>query len=216
MALIKAREKKALSENEFIGKLLILPGLLYDASYLLLRFLIFYTAPMAFLAIIVFMLFGVWLHIGKDTTAVSNAIIAMLVGLSALGFSWAEAESPEGRDYLWLMAASKQLMHSTISLILATGFKFTLRSIPPEGFLPFDGALLRTFLWLIMAALFAQAMLVATLPILKFHIMLFKSATYLPGLSLMRTHLPNAHGRVADWLQKHRGGQEGKSQGASA
>jgi hypothetical protein len=189
--------------GRWIGLAAIVPGMLYDFAFLTLQKALRYVIPLAFLGIFLFLLFMVWLDMDQDTSATSNTVTVMLVTLSALGFTWASAIDRADPDYPPLMIISKQLMHSALLLILATGFKYALRSIPGIGFLPLDGTALRSCLWLIMAGLFTQSMLEAGMPLLKLYNLIVGKGAYLPGTALLKSHLPKAHDRFSDWLRRH-------------
>ncbi len=190
------------------GLLLLIPAVSYDLLYLVLRMVLQYLAPAVSMLIAAALLFGVWLNLERDSSASSNTVTAMLVTLSALGFTWASAIDRENRNYPAIMAMSKQLMHSGIALILATGAKFALMNFPPVGSLPLDGKTLRFILWLVMSSLFIQALLEAALPILQFNSLLSRELSYLPGLSLLRKHLPEPHARATVWLRRSGSGRD--------
>ncbi len=189
--------------SRWIDLFAIVPGVLYDFTFLALQRTLRYVIPLAFMGIFLFLLFMVWLDMDQDTSATSNTVTVMLVTLSALGFTWASAIDRSDPDYPPLMVLSKQLMHSALLLILATGFKYALRNIPGIGFLPFDGTALRSCLWLIMAGLFTQAMLEAGMPLLKLYNLIVGKGAYLPGTALLKRNLPKAHARVSGWLRRH-------------
>lgn len=189
--------------SRLLAMLLLVPGVAYDFVYLALQRVMRFLIPLAFLCIFAFLLFMVWLDMDRDTSTLSNTVTIMLVTLSALGFTWASAIDRADPDYPPLMAISKELMHSALSLILATGFKYALTHIPGIGFLPFDGRTLRFCLWLIMAGLFTQAMLEAAMPLLKLYNIIIGKQAILPALAMLKRRLPEAHSRLAEWMRRH-------------
>lgn len=189
--------------KRWVALLLLIPGIVYDFVFLALQKILRYLIPLAFLCIFLFLLLMVWLDMDQDTSATSNTVTVMLVTLSALGFTWASAIDRADPDYPPLMYISKQLMHSALSLILATGFKYALINIPGIGFLPFDGKGLRLCLWLIMACLFAQAMMEAAMPLLKLYYIIVGKGDFLPGVTILKHHVPAIHSRFSNWMRKH-------------
>ena len=203
--------------NRWLALLFLIPGMVYDFALVALQKILRYLIPLAFLCIFLFLLLMVWLDMSKDTSQTSNTVTVMLVTLSALGFTWASAIDRADPDYPPLMYISKRLMHSALSLILATGFKFALINIPGIGFLPLDGSVLRFCLWLIMAGLFTQAMLEAGMPMLQLYNVIVGKGDYIPGTNTLKRHIPAAHSRFSDWMRKHGSTRApGSPSGASA
>lgn len=209
-------EQGRVFHGKLAGYLLLIPGLLYDAAYLILRPILAYAAPVAFVCIGLYLQLGVFMDMGKDTSDVSNTMTVLWVSLSALGFTWASAVGSQDKDFDFIMGLSKRFMYAGIALILATGFKFALAHSPHDLGLPFFGGLARFILSLIMACFFGQSMLEAFLPLLKLHTYLARGTAYLPGLTLLREQFPHAVPKPGSRARARRDEEAGGEAGAGA
>lgn len=204
------------NKSKWMGYLLLLPGMLYDLAYLLLRPLLTYAAPVAFAGIGLILLFGFFLDMDKQAAGVSNTVAIFWITLSALGFSWASAIGQDHKDFRFIMELSKRFMRAAIALILATGFKFALLHMPHGLGLPVLGGAFRIFLTVIMACYFGQSMLEAFLPLLQLNAYLSREVAYLPGLTLLNEHLPRTSHKLKAWLQSVKREGTGGRAGAGA
>lgn len=207
--------RNPVAESKLASYLLLIPGLIYDLAYIILRPLLAYAAPVAFFGIGGYLLFGVFLDMDRDTSSLSNTVTVLWVAVSALGFSWAAAIGPRDKDFGFVMGVSRRFLHSSIAMVLATGFKFAMINLPADMGLPVFGWILRAVMVVIMACFFTQSMLEAFLPLLKLQAYLSRETAYLPGLTLMKEHLPATQDRLMSWIHGRKGPAGGEA-GASA
>jgi hypothetical protein len=197
-----------LIENRIVGKILAIPVLLLDIIHLLIRPFFLYIAPLAFIIIGLLLYIVMFLDLGKETSDTSNAVTAMLVALSALGFGWAGAIGKDDPDFEMVMQLSKRFTHSVVSFILATGFKYAILKLDLPEFLPWKGNAIRMALYLVMALLFAKALIDAFLPLLRINAYLVTRETALPGLTLVKRYMPRLYVKVSDWFKDGRRAEE--------
>jgi hypothetical protein len=204
-----------LIERRIVGKLLAVPALLIDFIHLLVRPFFMYIAPIAFIIIGLLLYFVLFLDLDRETSNTSNAVTAMLVALSGLGFGWASAIGKDDPDFEMVMQLSKRFMHSVVSFILATGFKFAILKLDLPEFLPWKGNAFRMALFIVMALLFAKALIDAFMPLLRINAYLVTRETALPGLTLVKRYMPRLYGRISGWFK---GGsrRQGALRGAAA
>lgn len=198
--------KDPAESNRLFALLLLGPALLYDFANRLIRPILQYMAPILFIGIALWLLFGMFLNVGLDTNAVSNTLTALLVALGSLSFGWADAIGPEDEDFTMIIGVAKQFMHSAVAMILATGFKFFVIKVRLAEILPLDGRLVGAIVWVVMAILFGQSLMQATLPILRLYSYLNRATNFLPGLTLIKQHMPDFH----HWLESRRMGRGGR------
>jgi hypothetical protein len=209
MEFEKLPRRPTLIENRIAGKILAVPVLLIDFIHLLIRPFFLYVAPIAFIVIGLLLYIVLFLDLGKETSGTSNAVTAMLVALSALGFGWGSAIGKDDPDFGMVMQISKRFMHSVVSFILATGFKFAILRLKLPEFLPWQGNGFRIALFLVMALLFAKALIDAALPILRINAYLIGQETALPGLTLVKAYMPRLYDKVSDRFKG--GGRAGRN-----
>jgi hypothetical protein len=204
-----------LIENRIVGRILAIPVLVFDFLHLLIRPFFLYIAPIAFVTIGLLLYVVMFLDLGKDTSDTSNAVTAMLVALSALGFGWGSAIGKEDPDFEMVLQVSKRFLHSVVSFILATGFKYAILKLHLPEFLPWKGNAFRIALYIVMALLFAKALLDAFLPLLRINAYLITRETALPGLTLVKRYMPRIYDQVSGWF-KDGSRAAGTARGATA
>lgn len=191
-------------ENRLEGILLLIPALIYDGAYLIVRPALQYVAPALFLGTAAWFFVTAFLRLDKDTSAMSTTFSGVLVALAGLGYGWADAVGREDRDFATVLSIAKELMHSCLALVLATAFKIFLIRVEFIYALPLDGAAVRLALWVLMSILFGQSLLQAVVALMRLNILLYRTTFYLPGMAMVGRHFPDLHQRIVEWWRTKR------------
>src|SRR4051812_28760152 len=103
-------------KTKLLGILLISVGYAIDRVFFLIDSILRYVVPALLLGIGAYFIVGMVIDPKKVNITAVSSIVATLLGLGSLGFTWASALSREDPEFKIIMDVSKKLMLSGLAL----------------------------------------------------------------------------------------------------